>query len=386
MLNRRNVVIGAGLTPLAAALAATGSCTHGGTPAAAGPCENASIEARIGELATAIVRAGTPAITAGYARAACVWSSGFGQADVENAVPATSDTAYRYASVQKSMTAVAVLQLAEAGRIDLDTDIRDYVPFYPAKRWTITPRQLLGHLGGVPHYVNRAVEQHFTDHKDTRAAIAVFSDYDLVAEPGTRFNYSSYGYNLLGAAIEEVSGAPYGDYMRDHVWRPAGMTATRMDDPYALIPHRARGYTRAEDGLRNSEHIDISSRFAAGGTRGTVPDLLRFMQALNDGRLLPPPRVEEMYTPMRTREGGFSGFPRTEGYAMAWNVLRSNGRRILHNDGGQQETRTMIVNLPEERLAMATAQNLEEDPTGLPLALEMYQLLTGETFEFKAAD
>jgi CubicO group peptidase (beta-lactamase class C family) len=372
MLDRRSVLIGAGLTPLGAAPAAARECQSG-------------VEARIGELATAIVRAGTPAITAGYARGGYLWSSGFGQADVENAVPATSDTAYRYASVQKSMTAVAVLQLAEAGKIDLDADIRRYVPYYPAKRWTITPRQLLGHLGGVPHYVNRAVEQHFTDHKDTRTAIAVFAGYDLVAEPGTRFSYSSYGYNLLGAAIEEVSGAVYGDYMRDHVWRPAGMTATRMDDPYALIPHRARGYRRTEGVLRNSEFVDISSRFAAGGTRGTVPDLLRFMQALNDGRLLPEHRVEEMYTPMRTRAGGVSGFPRTEGYAMGWSILRANGRRLLYNDGGQQETRTMIVNLPEQQLAIATAQNLEEDPTGLPLVLEMYQLLTGDTFEFKAA-
>jgi CubicO group peptidase (beta-lactamase class C family) len=164
------------------------------------------------------------------------------------------------------------------------------------------------------------------------------------------------------------------------------MTATRMDDPYALIPHRARGYRRAEDGLRNSEFIDISSRFAAGGTRGTVPDLLRFMLALNDGRLLPPHRVEEMYTPMRTRAGDLSGFPRTEGYAMGWSVLRSNGRRLLYNDGGQQETRTMIVNLPEQRLAFATAQNLEEDPTGLPLVLEMYQLLTGDAFALEGAD
>jgi CubicO group peptidase (beta-lactamase class C family) len=158
-----------------------------------------------------------------------------------------------------------------------------------------------------------------------------------------------------------------------------------MDDPYALIPHRARGYRRTEGVLRNSEFVDISSRFAAGGTRGTVPDLLRFMQALNDGRLLPEHRVEEMYTPMRTRAGGVSGFPRTEGYAMGWSILRANGRRLLYNDGGQQETRTMIVNLPEQQLAIATAQNLEEDPTGLPLVLEMYQLLTGDTFEFKAA-
>jgi hypothetical protein len=88
---------------------------------------------------------------------------------------------------------------------------------------------------------------------------------------------------------------------------------------------------------------------------------------------------------MRTRAGGFSGFPQTEGYAMGWTVLRSNGRRLLYNGGGQQETRTEILNLPDERLAIATAKNLEEDAE-LPVALEIYQVLTGDTFELRAAD
>ena len=271
MITRRSVVIGAGLLPFGTAL----------PPARASTAQ----ESRIAGLAAALVRAGTPAITAGYSMHGRLWARGFGVADLENGTPATADTAYRYASVQKPMTAVAILQLAETGRLDPDADIRRYVRYYPEKRWTITARHLLGHLGGVPHYVNRALEQHFVDHKDTRASIAVFADFDLIAEPGTRFSYSTYGYNLLGAAIEEASDAPYADYMRDHVWRPAGMNATRMDDPYALIPHRARGYRRGEAGLLNSEFVDISSRFAAGGTRGTVPDLVRFMQAINDGRL-----------------------------------------------------------------------------------------------------
>jgi len=367
MITRRSLVIGAGLLPLGAAW----------LPTRAAGGQRSRIASQAGEF----VRGGTPAITAGYSLNGLLWARGFGIADLENGTPATADTAYRYASVQKPMTAVAVLQLAEAGRLDLDADIRRYVGYYPQKRWTITARQLLGHLGGVPHYVNRALEQHFVDHKDTRASIAVFADFDLIAEPGTRFSYSTYGYNLLGAAIEESSGVSYGDYLRDHVWRPAGMNSTRMDDPVALIPHRARGYRRGEHGLLNSEFVDISSRYAAGGTRGTVPDLVRFMQAINDGRLLPPHRVAEMHAPMRTRGGGFSGFPGTLGYAMGWNVMRTNGRLMLQHDGGQPETRTMILNLPAERLAIATAQNLEEDDEGLPLSIRIYETLTGDRFE-----
>lgn len=320
---------------------------------------------------------GVPAFTIGFVKDDYMWIRGFGFADLENRVPATAESAYRYASVQKSMTAAAVLQLVERGRISLDAEIQTYVPFYPRKAWPVTVRQLLGHLGGVPHYVNREVEQHFTTHKSTREAIAVFEEYELVAEPGTKFSYSTYGYDLLGAAIESASGQPYADYMRDHVWGPAGMSATAMDDPLAIVPHRVRGYQEVGGQLRNSEFVDVSSRFAGGGTRGTVRDLLRFMTALNDGRLLGPASFALMTKPMKTRDGGVSGFPKTEGYAMGWNVAHSGGQLVLLNDGGQQETRTLILDVPERRFAIALAQNLEKDTSAEPL-FELYELVLGD--------
>jgi CubicO group peptidase (beta-lactamase class C family) len=368
-MNRREILVGGALASLAApAFAQTARIALGGE------------DVRLAALAGPHIAAGVPALTAGFIRNGRQWAKGFGIADLENGTPATADTAYRYASVQKSMTATAVLQLVEAGKLDLDADIRRLVPYYPAKRWTITARQLLGHQGGVPHYVNRAVEQHFTDQKTVREAIAVFADFDLVAEPATKFVYSTYGYNLLGAAIEGASGQSYADYMRDHVWRPAGMAATRMDDPLAIIPQRARGYQLVDGAVLNAEFVNISSRFAAGGTRGTVPDLLRFMVALNEGVLLPPSRLAMMFTPMRTRGGGFSGLAGTEGYAMGWNIFHAAGRLVLHNDGGQQETRTVIINVPEEKLCIATAQNLGADGDGLPLAMEIYEAILGRPF------
>jgi CubicO group peptidase (beta-lactamase class C family) len=302
-----------------------------------------------------------PSATVGFIQDDFVWVRAFGFSDLENEVPTREDSAYRYASVQKSMTAVAVLQLVEKGLIDLDAEVQKYVPSYPRKKYPITIRQLLGHLGGIPHYVNRDVEQHFKDHKDTKQAIAVFSNFDLVAEPGTKFVYSSYGYNLLGAAIEGASGESYSQYMEEHVWKPAGMRSTRMDDPLELIPHRVRGYQLKDGVLKNSEFIDVSSRFAAGGTRGTVPDLLKFMDALNHGKLLSPQSLQLMYTPMHTRDGNVGGFPNTAGYGMGWNVMHRKVGDVYTNDGGQQETRTFILNVPEKHFVMALAINLEAD-------------------------
>lgn len=325
-----------------------------------------------------------PGMTAGFARGPAQWVRGYGYADLENHVPATAKSAYRYASVQKPMTAVAVLQLVEAGRIDLDADIRDYVPYYPQKRHRITPRQLLGHLGGIPDYSANPAEEHLTRHKTTREAIAIFADHDLVAEPGTRFHYTSYGYNLLGAAIETVTGERFGDYLRDHVWLPAGMLSTRMEDPLAIIPDRVRGYQFVDGTVRNSEFVDVSSRLGGGASRGTVPDLLRFGTALSDGRLLRPASLALMRTPMRTRDGKVSGFPRTDGYAMGWSVLGQGSASVLFHDGGQPETRTMLIWDPRAGLTIATAQNFERD-IHPPLAFALYAAATGRPFPIKPA-
>lgn len=325
-----------------------------------------------------------PGMTIGYGRREALWIQGYGFADLENNVPATPLSAYRYASVQKPMTAVAVLQQVELGRIELDADIRQYVPYFPRKAYPITIRQLLGHIGGIVDYSANPAEEHLKQAMTTRQAIDVFADHDLVAEPGTRFHYTSYGYNLLAAAVETAAGVPFGDYLLDRVWRPAGMTSARMDDPLAIIPHRVRGYQFVGGQVRNSEFVDVSSRVGGGASRGTVPDLIRFALALADGRLLKSSSVELMTTPTRTRDGKVAGFPRTDGYAMGWSVVGDASDRVLFHDGGQTETRTMLILHPGSRLAIASAQNFERD-THPPLAFALWQKLTGRPGPTKVA-
>lgn len=341
------------------------------SPAWSAPCvpiDTSRVERVVGDV---MRKHHIPGLVIGYVLGDCSWTRAFGLADVENGTPMRVDASFRLASVQKSMTAVAVLQLAERGKLDLDAPVQRYVPDYPQKPWSVTARQLLSHLGGVPHYVNLAAEQHIKEHRSTREAIAIFAGFDLVAQPGTRYSYSSYGYNLLGAAIESASGQAYGDYMRDHVWEPAGMRDTRMDDPLVIVPRRVRGYQLADTTVRNSEFIDVSSRFAAGGTRGTVPDLLRFVAAVDRGALLADSTRARMLKPAATRDG------KPVPYAMGWQIPPFKDRRsIVMNDGGQQETRTFILYEPERHLAIALAMNLEADVYG-SIVLELYDAVTG---------
>ncbi len=319
----------------------------------------------------------TTGLSVAFMKDGFVWAKGYGFADLENQVPATEKSMYRLASVTKPMTATAIMQLVEKGKIDLDAEVQRYVPYFPKKKWPVTVRQLLGHLGGISHYKNAEDELHIKVHKNTREAIAIFQDFDLVAEPGTRYNYSSYGYNLLGAIIEGASGQPFGEYMRQNIWGPLGMDDTRMDDPLDLIPNRVRGYQLVDGQIKNSEFIDISSRFAAGGTRSTVLDLLKYAKGLNDRKILSEKSLNLMYESMTTKDG------RLADYGMGWGTRNANGRFFISHSGGQQETRTYLYNYPTKNLVVAAATNFENGNPSL-YAQRLIELILDEPVVVRA--
>lgn len=317
-----------------------------------------------------------PGLTIGFVKNDYVWVKGFGYGDVENKIPATADSAYRLASVQKTMTAVAILQLGEQGKVNLDADVRTYVPYFPQKTYPVTVRQLLGHLGGIRHYYKS--EEHFTTHKTTKQSIAIFAGSPLVVPPGTKFSFSSYGYDLLGAVIEGASHQSYADYMRTHIWEPLGMDNTHMDDRRVFIPNRVRGYQLINGQVKPSELIDVSSRFGSAGTRASVVDLLKFMNGLNEGKLLSRPSMDLLITPMKTQSGSISGLSPNAGYGMGWEVSRIKNTRAAFHTGGQQETRTFVVNVPDEHLSIAFAMNLEDGKSDGPLVYELFEIITHE--------
>lgn len=294
-----------------------------------------------------------PGLSIGFYKDDFVWAKGFGYADLENKIPATDKSAYRLASNTKSMVAVAILQLVEKGKIDLDAEVQKYVPYFPRKKWPVTVRQLLGHLGGISHYKNYELEGRIKEHKDTKESLEIFADWDLISEPGSEYHYSSYAYNLLGAVIEGAAKQSFGEYLRKSLWGPLDMNETYMDDPYKLLPNRVRGYRLIEGEIKNSEFVDISSRFAAGGTRSTVLDLLKYARGLSTEKVLTQKSIDLMYTSMATTHGYFTD------YGMGWRVDPVNGRFHVYHTGGQPETRTLLVRFPRENFAIALAYNLE---------------------------
>lgn len=317
---------------------------------------------------------GIPGLSVGFSKGDFTWARGFGYADLENPVPAKPESSYRIASITKTVTAMAVLHLAEAGKINLDSQIQTYVPYFPRKKWPVTVRQLLGHLGGISHYKNDPAEGHIKEPKDTRQAIAIFQDFDLVAEPGTRYTYSSYGFNLLGAAIEGASGIPYGEYIKSFIFMPLGMKESRLDNPRDVIPNRVRGYIFIGRDLKNSEYVDVSSRFSSGGVRSTVVDLLKYASGIMEGRLLKEATYREMFSSMALRSGLFTWT------GMGWEVQPWGSHFTVSKGGSQPETRTFLLIFPALKFALAIASNLE-DANLMPYARRLVELILDEDID-----
>lgn len=298
-------------------------------------------------------------------RGQLVWTRGFGKADLENDVPATKDTVYRLASISKPITAVAVMQLVEAGKIDLDKPVQDYVPSLPRKRWTLTCRHLLSHTGGVRHYRGREMlsARHYGRVED---GLAIFRDDPLLFEPGTRYSYTTYGYNVLGAAVARAAGKGFLDHLRERVFQPAGMANAQVDDAFRIIKHRAQGYRRTRGGeLRNAALVDTSNKVPGGGLCSTAADLVHFAHALMAGKLLKKATVEQMWTPITTAAG------KPVRYGMGFTLFRGKKRRVGHG-GAQPRVRTLLVIQPDDGVVVAVMSNLEGSKL-MPIAEQLIQ-------------
>jgi D-alanyl-D-alanine carboxypeptidase len=232
-----------------------------------------------------------------------------GSADREARTPLSLDTQFRLGSMNKMFTAIATLQLIEAGRLSLGDVVGDHLPDYPNQDVSskVTIRHLLTHSGGTgdifgPEFTrNRLTLREHSDY------LRLYGARGVMHEPGAEHRYSNYGYVLLGAIIEEVSGMPYYDYVRSRIFQPAGMDATGSLPETEPVPQRARGYMRHE-GVWESNSETLPWRgTAAGGGYSTVRDLLRFASALESGLLISDEMLTEATRPQMRQYGhGFA--------------------------------------------------------------------------------
>jgi CubicO group peptidase (beta-lactamase class C family) len=286
-----------------------------------------------------------------------VFAEGFGYADLEQRVAAWPATKFRIGSISKPLTAVALMQLVEQRKIDLDAPVQRYVPSFPDKGMRITPRMLAGHLAGIRHYKDD--EFLIAKHYDSIVeGLKIFAADPLVAPPGTKYSYSTYGFNLLSAVIESASGEMFLDYMQRHVFDALGLVHTTADENRRLVDQRSRFYSRAAGGgLENAPYVDNSYKWAGGGFLSTPEDVVRFGSALLHPGFLTAESLSLLFSSQKTSAG------QETGYGVGWGISKSqSGRRIYQHSGGSVGGSCQLIIYPQTRVVAALLTNLGEAP------------------------
>ena len=281
------------------------------------------------------------------------YQKAFGKADLENDIAATPETLFRTASIAKPMTAVAAMRLVEDNKLDLDAPIQKFCPAFPPKPWPITTRELLGHLSGIRHYKEGEMEntRHYAKLSD---GFTIFAGEPLLFEPGTKFQYSTYGFSVVGCVLEGAAGKSYPELMQQLVFAPAHMTHTLVDDAIAIVPHRARGYSKRESQVVNAELMDSSYKIPGGGYDSTPGDLVTFADALLAGTLVRPSTLKTMWTSQTLRDGSKTG------YGMGWGIGEFEGQGIVAHTGGQSGASSSLTVYPDRKMAVAVMINMDE--------------------------
>ncbi len=295
-----------------------------------------------------------------------VWAEGFGVADLAEDDPADANTRYPLASVSKLFAYAAAAKLYQQEKLDLDTPVQAYVPYWPKKRWNFSLRDLAAHSAGVRHYVGG--EHRALDRPPARVfgsveeAIGLFRDDPLLYQPGSQSSYSSFGINLLSAAVEGASGMDYLDYLATMFFKPMGLTSLGPDRFDQQLPNRSRNY-RLENGRPVADGgFNPTYMWAAGGMCGSVVDLVRFgaMHGKGHKNFLSDRTLKMMFEPYRFTSGERSQ------YGFGWRVMKDPLGLTFHGHSGRYRgSRSHLAVYPAFGVTIVLCSNTEGVPAGI---------------------
>lgn len=288
-----------------------------------------------------------------------VFSKGYGWADVEQQVAVNpSLTKFRIASISKTLTADAIMQLVEAGKLDLDAPVQTYVPTFPEKRWSITTRMVAGHIGGIRHY--RGNEFLSTKYyPNVSKGLDIFQNDSLIYKPGTKYSYSSYGFNLISAVIEGAASIDFLTYMQLNVFDKLAMNNTIPDIVSQVIEHRGRYYERTNGGIENSPAVDNSYKWAGGGFLSTSEDLITFARAHINTQYLSESSLKTLTTSQKTNDG------KETKYGLGWRTdIDKEGYPWIGHTGGAVGGTSKFMIYPKEEVIVVILTNLSDAKLG----------------------
>jgi CubicO group peptidase (beta-lactamase class C family) len=286
-----------------------------------------------------------------------VYLKGYDFADCARTKPVTDETLFRWASCSKLLGAIAAMQLVEQGKLDLDADVRTYVPEFPEKPHVVTTRQILCHQSGIPHYSNGEVVPTLRDYpsphpfEDPVLALDKFNQSPLLYEPGTQMTYSSHAFVLLSAVVQRAGGAPFCDQVRRRITDPVGADTLRPHFHDLDETHWSEGQTKVDGVIIRSEVEPIDWKHAAGGYVSNIDDFARFARGIIRRQYVSEQTEAAMWTRQKLK-GGEETY-----YGLGFRVDDENGRLKVSHGGAQSDVRTRLVCYPTERHGMVCLCN-----------------------------
>jgi CubicO group peptidase (beta-lactamase class C family) len=254
----------------------------------------------------------------------------YGLADRENNIPNNLDTKFRIGSMNKMFTSVAVAQLVQQGKLKYTDTLAQILPDYPNKETAgkITVHHLLTHTSGLGDYFGEEFDKKKDTLRSLRDYLQFFANEPLKFEPGKGWAYSNAGMLVAGLVVEKVSGQNYFEYIREHIYKPAGMKDSDSFEKTKPQPNQSKGYLREQQGkwASNYESLPLMGSSAGGGD-STAPDLLKFDQALRSHKLLNP-ELTELILKGREEVGP------DEKYAYGFEERFEEGKRVVGHGGG----------------------------------------------------
>jgi CubicO group peptidase (beta-lactamase class C family) len=283
-----------------------------------------------------------------------IFSGAYGLADRERKIPNTLKTRFRIGSMNKMFTAVATLQLVQAGKLGLQDPVGKYLIDYPNKGVAakVTIHHLLTHTGGTGDFFGPEFDKHRLELRTLQDYVNLYGKRDLKFEPGSKWEYSNYGFLMLGVIIEKVTGQSYYDYVRTHVYAPAGMSSTGSEPEDQAVADRSVGYTKmdSQDWKPNTDTLPWRGT-SAGGGYSTVEDLAKFAVALRDHTLLDAEHTDMLTT-------GKPGTP-DNSYAYGFGDRKVNGIRCFGHGGGAPGMNGELKICPANGYVVAVLANLD---------------------------
>jgi CubicO group peptidase (beta-lactamase class C family) len=302
-----------------------------------------------------------PGVAVGiYSRGQILLAKGYGQANVELAVPVKAETIFQSGSVGKQFVSAAIMMLVEEGRLSLDDSIAKYFPDAPATWKPILIKNLLSHTSGLAEYES----EERTGPKGPFYLRLDFTEDDLLAKiealpteaaPGEKWDYRNTNYVLLGMLIHKITGKPYYEFLGERIFRPLGMASTRLISDRDIIPNRAAGYEIEDGQLKNQEWVSPTFNSTADGALYfNVIDLAKWDEALYGRQLLKQSSLDRMWTVYLLNDGK----PNSAGYGFAWSIGKQNDHKRIEHGGAWQGFTCDISRYPNDNLTVVVLTNL----------------------------